>query len=193
MCFRDMTWLMRPQPAQFLVRSHLDDEKLRQRCIWLLSKICKAQRIIPTSYILRSEFIRVGSAQDSGGFSEVSDGEYLGCTVAIKDLRITKGDFDKLFKVRSFNPARSRCSTSSQRFCREIICWKHLSHPNILPLLGVSVSKTPRRFRILSEWMPNGNLMAYTKSNPEANRLQLVCPLSFSPNIPPILSTISAL
>jgi len=43
-----------------------------------------------------------------------------------------------------------------------------------LPLLGVSVSENPRYFRIVSEWMPNGNVVEYIKSNPEANRLCLV-------------------
>jgi len=57
-----------------------------------------------------------------------------------------------------------------------------LSHPNILPLLGVSFSADPRSFRIISDWMRNGNVMEYTKSNPEVNRLRLVSPLAdFSP------------
>lgn len=168
---------LKPQ-IQVLVHSYLDD-KLRQRCLRLLSKICKAQRIVPASYILQSEFISVGSVQDRGGFSEVSDGEYMGCTVAIKDLKTNEGDFDRFFKVCLMNLARSRYSTSEQRFCREIVGWKHLYHPNILPLLGVTVSTNPPRFRILSEWMPNGNLMLYTRSKPEANRLQLVSRIPF--------------
>jgi serine/threonine protein kinase len=170
-------------PTQVLVHSHLNG-KLQQRCLRLLSKICKAQRIMPTSYILQPEFIRARSVQDRGGFSEVSDGEYLGYTVAIKDLKMNEGNFDKVFKVRLTNPARTRFSTLNQRFCREIVGWKHLSHPNILPLLGVSVSTNPYRFRIISEWMPNGNVMLYTRSNPEANRLQLVSPFPVSPDSP---------
>ena len=77
------------------------------------------------------------------------------------------------------NLARFRYQTFNQRFCGEVVGWKHLSHPNILPLRGVSVSTEPHHFRILSEWMPNGNVMLYIRSNPEVNRLQLVgyqCP-----------------
>lgn len=88
----------------------------------------------------------------------MSRGKYLGYTVAIKDLKTNGDDPDKMFK----------------RFCREIISWKHLSHPNILPLIGVSVSTDLGSFRILTEWMPNGNLVQYTKANPEANRLELL-------------------
>ena len=167
------------RPTQVLVHSHLEG-KLRQRCLRLLSKIGKAQRIVPASYILHSEFVLVRSVRDRGGFSEVSEGEYFGRTVAIKDLKMNEGDFDKVFKVRPINHARVRCSTFNQQFCREIIIWKHLTHPNILPLLGVSVSTSPYRFRILSEWMPNGNLMVYTRSNPKANRLQFVSTFSVS-------------
>ena len=71
-----------------------------------------------------------------------------------------------------------------QRLCREIISWKHLSHSNILPLKGVCVSVNPPCFFILSEWMPNGNVMEYTKSNPGANRLRLVSRLQFFPISP---------
>ncbi|KAF9647235.1 kinase-like protein, partial [Thelephora ganbajun] len=134
------------------------DDKLRRRCLRLISKICKARKIIPSSYILRQELVRITQYYHRGGFGDVSSGEYLGCPVAIKRLRMNERDSDKIFK----------------RLCREIISWKHLSHPNILPLLGVSVSTGPYCFSILTEWMSNGTVMRYTRSNPEANRLQLL-------------------
>ena len=84
---------------------HLDD-KHRQLCLWLLSKICKAQEIVPASYILQEEFLRVGSVRDRGGFSEVRDGEYLGSTVAIKDLKPNQAGFNKNFKVCLIHLAR---------------------------------------------------------------------------------------
>ena len=36
------------------------------------------------------------------------------------------------------------------------------------------MSTDPHYFRILTEWMPNGDVVRYTRSNSEANRLQLV-------------------
>ena len=83
------------------------DEKLRQRGLRLLSKICKAQRIIPASYVLQDEVISIGSVHNHGGSADVSNGEYLGCPVAIKHLKMNKGDPDKIFKVPSINPAHS--------------------------------------------------------------------------------------
>jgi len=81
---------------QVLARSRLDD-KLRQRSLLLLSKICKAHRIIPTSYVLQPEFICAGRVFHYGGATEVSSGEYLGFPVAIKRLKI----ITKLVRARS--------------------------------------------------------------------------------------------
>jgi len=60
----------------------------------------------------------------------------------------------------------------SQRFCREGVAWKHLQHPNILPLLGVSLNK--HRFALVSEWMEHGNINEFIKSDRHANRSELV-------------------
>ena len=40
--------------------------------------------------------------------------------------------------------------------------WKHLTHPNIVPLLGVTVSP----FQLISTWMSGGDLPGYIEKNP---------------------------
>jgi hypothetical protein len=97
--------------TQVLALSCLDD-KLRQRCLRLLSKICKARRIVPASYILQQELIRVGRVYCRGGFADVCDGEYLGSSVAIKRLRM-EGDSDRVFKVLAASLVHPRCSVST--------------------------------------------------------------------------------
>jgi serine/threonine protein kinase len=62
--------------------------------------------------------------------------------------------------------------TAPQRFCREVMAWKTLRHPNILPLIGVVVSQT--QFAMISDWMANGNINNFIKTHPDANRLELV-------------------
>ena len=83
---------------QVLSQSPLGD-KFRRRGLLLLSKICRAQGIIPVSYTLRRELIRDGKIRYHGGFAEVSDGEYAGLPVAIKHLKMHEGDFERMFKV----------------------------------------------------------------------------------------------
>ena len=79
------------------------DEKLRTQCLHLLYKICKACEMLPTSYVLQQEFTCISDVHYYGGFADVSEGEYLGCRVAIKHLRIgTKDPSNKIFKVRKF-------------------------------------------------------------------------------------------
>ena len=50
--------------------------------------------------------------------------------------------------------------------------WKTLRHPNVLPLLGVTMTET--RFVMVSEWMEKGNINEFVKENAEMNRLVLV-------------------
>jgi len=59
-----------------------------------------------------------------------------------------------------------------QRFCREGVAWKHLRHPNILPLIGVTVNN--RRFMMVSLWMENGNINEFVEKEQHANRIELV-------------------
>ena len=48
-----------------------------------------------------------------------------------------------------------------------------LRHPNILPLLGVTMSES--RFVMVSEWMVRGNINDFVKVDPEADRFGPVC------------------
>ena len=60
-----------------------------------------------------------------------------------------------------------------QKFCKEVVTWKALHHPNVLPLLGVTMTET--RFVMVSEWMINGNINEFVKAEINADRLALVC------------------
>jgi len=53
--------------------------------------------------------------------------------------------------------------------------WKRLTHSNIVPLLGITI--TP--LQLISNWMSGGHLPEYLRENPGADRLGLV-------GIPPV-------
>ena len=40
--------------------------------------------------------------------------------------------------------------------------WKALRHPNVLPLVGVTM--TDSRFGMVSEWMTNGNINEFVRT-----------------------------
>ena len=50
--------------------------------------------------------------------------------------------------------------------------WSALRHPNVLPLLGATMTGT--QFVMVSEWMINGNINEFLKANPNSDRLGLV-------------------
>ena len=59
-----------------------------------------------------------------------------------------------------------------QRFCREGVAWKHLRHPNILPLIGVTMDS--QQFAMISAWMENGNINEFVGKDQHVNRIELV-------------------
>jgi hypothetical protein len=77
-----------------------------------------------------------------GSFSDVRRGEYMGRLVAVKKMRVTKqDDFLKIRKVSIDSILSDTWDAVSiilpQRFCKEVVLWSTLSHPNILKLAGV--------------------------------------------------------
>ncbi|KAI9202408.1 kinase-like domain-containing protein, partial [Polychytrium aggregatum] len=85
-----------------------------------------------------------------GGFGQVFTGTYFGSKVAIKQLFATPKDHE----LTSFHS--------------EIGVWQSLSHPHILPLLGVCVPDDAGEEvapLIVSPFMPNGTLCDYVAKN----------------------------
>ncbi|KAF9783784.1 kinase-like domain-containing protein [Thelephora terrestris] len=99
----------------------------------------------------------MGFPSRSGGFGEVWKHEYRGHQVAVKVLKVYE-DSD-LRKV-------------TRRFCKEFVTWKYLRHPNVLPLVGVIMSGN--QLMMVSEWMPNGNIIEFVKAHENVNRLELL-------------------
>ena len=50
--------------------------------------------------------------------------------------------------------------------------WRSLRHPNVLPLMGVTMTET--RFAMISDWMVNGNINDFVKARPGVDRIGLV-------------------
>ena len=52
------------------------------------------------------------------------------------------------------------------------MAWNALRHPNVLPLLGVTMSED--QFAMVSKWMVGGSINEFVKVHREANRFELV-------------------
>jgi len=50
------------------------------------------------------------------------------------------------------------------------VVWKHLAHPNVAPLFGVTTDP----IRLVSGWIPDVDLTGYITNHPDADRLSLV-------------------
>ena len=58
--------------------------------------------------------------------------------------------------------------------------WNALRHPNVLPLLGVTMGDS--KLAMVSVWMTNGNINEFVKAHRDANRFELVIPFSYGCN-----------
>ena len=70
-------------------------------------------------------------------------------------------------------PGRSQIP---QAFHQMAVVRKHMKHPNIVPLLGVTLDPP----QLISDHMPDGSLTEYIKSHPDADRISLVSDPSVS-------------
>ncbi|KAG8932401.1 hypothetical protein FRC02_001199 [Tulasnella sp. 418] len=99
-----------------------------------------------------------------GGYSDVWKGtmmvDHQSMTVAIKELRI-KTHQDPLPRERL-----------KKRLFREIMVWRMLKHPNIVPLLGYSIDSDGLP-SMISPWYPEGNVVLYLRLNPSVDRTLL--------------------
>ena len=111
-----------------------------------------------------------------GGYGDVWKGTHVGETVAVKAVTMYSQDALKkkigvgCWLCHLF--MRQCADTPMQRLCREVVTWKFLHHPNVLPLMGVTM--VGRRFEMVSKWMENGNVNEFLEKNPGADRLKLV-------------------
>ena len=70
-------------------------------------------------------------------------------------------------------PGHSRIQ---QAFHQVAVVWKHLAHPNIIPLLGATIDPP----QLISDRMPGGSLTEYITGRPDADRISIVSDVSTS-------------
>ena len=93
--------------------------------------------------------------------------------VCIKHVRASVENIQEKKKVQFLRPASPVHDhlPTWQYFCKEAVMWKYLDHPNVLPLLGITIDP----LQLVSKWVSGGNLQQYIKKHPTADRRKLVC------------------
>ncbi|KAH8107749.1 kinase-like domain-containing protein, partial [Cristinia sonorae] len=79
----------------------------------------------------------------SGGFSTVYRGTWENRTVAVRQLH-------------RFNAQPEKSDSFQESFSGELLKWRQLRHPNVLPFLGVDQQKCAPRLAMISPWIKNG-------------------------------------
>ncbi|KAF9646800.1 kinase-like protein [Thelephora ganbajun] len=126
-----------------------------------LRRICGAHGTLPKSCMLPGPF----DIGPSVAFGLVQEGSLNGSKVRVKCVRVYSGE--DLQRVK-------------KTFNQSAVVWKRLDHPNIIPILGVTVGP----LRLVSDWIPCGDLTGYIVNNQDANRFGLA-------SVPPVLSDVA--
>jgi len=123
-----------------------------------LRKLCSRNEHLPKSFMISGKLRKTGEQPAaSGSFADVWQGRYGDSDVALKSIRVSGTDNVK--KIM-------------ESFCKEAIVWRHLSHPNVIPFLGIDT--TLFRLCMVSLWAVHGNIRTFLRNNPRADRSSLI-------------------
>ncbi|KAF9790826.1 kinase-like domain-containing protein [Thelephora terrestris] len=134
-------------------------DDLFRKTLRRLQSICSNQGILPSSYLIPNETLsnRVGPIAP-GDFGDAFEAELGGKKVCIKVLRSYVQDTSDLVK---------------RIFYREVVVWKRLQHPNIVPFLGVPTKKPPP-FEMVFDLMEHGTLTEFVTKYPKVDCIGLL-------------------
>ncbi|KAH8101096.1 kinase-like domain-containing protein [Cristinia sonorae] len=122
------------------------DDTYREKLRRLSVKIAIHHNILPTSFTLKGVKCTDARPCSAGSFSEVFNGTYSECEVALKRLRV--------YTMMSV-AERKKVEMS---FCRESLLWKNLKHKHVVPFLGVANDVFHDTICMVIPWMEKGNL-----------------------------------
>lgn len=150
-----------------------------RKCYYNLAQ--RLRQLLPSSCKwLESDDVQITAttAFSSGAFSEIWKGSLQGSPVAVKSLRCySSPEFDPaevgIVSISPLHAAETALTEHSQRFLKEASASSQLSHPNIVPFLGV-YSAPNHPFALLYAMMDNHDLGRYLADHPSVSRLELV-------------------
>ncbi|KAK1218885.1 hypothetical protein PQX77_018412 [Marasmius sp. AFHP31] len=135
-------------------------------CAVCLEALVTKHHALPASLLIDDVTKEGTQPCNGGGFSDIWKGSYGTQDVCLKVLRLhaqgRQQDKDKLIKA----------------FHKEALVWAQLSHPNLLPLIGVNITLFPQGFCLVSPWMTNGDINRFLEKNSDHDRLTAITEIS---------------
>ncbi|KAG6807417.1 hypothetical protein H0H92_007613 [Tricholoma furcatifolium] len=145
--------------TQTILHQILQDKSLspalKSQIIVPLQQLINKSGVLPAPYDLDGVTIS-GTRMASGGFADIYQGNFHGQLLCVKVIRAAKHTQDVVRK-NTLNEA--------------VLCGS-LSHPNIVPFLGVYFKRNAPSLVFL--WMKYGDLVTYLKQYPLASRVRLL-------------------
>ncbi|TFK39392.1 kinase-like domain-containing protein [Crucibulum laeve] len=144
-------------------RYHPNNAHYRRRLFRSLQKLASLE-ILPPSLFL-SNIVPDGPAIGGGAFADIYRGLMAGKPVCLKVLRMFS------------TPPQAREKVYKE-FSQEILVWRQLMHPNVLPFLGASKDIFRPKYTLILQYMTNGNIMDYLHKYPHHDRLTSICEIA---------------
>ncbi|CCA66855.1 hypothetical protein PIIN_11716 [Serendipita indica DSM 11827] len=139
--------------------SHLSSEEAQTLGTGLVTLVHETN-VLPPIKDLRNEVVLTSTQPVTGGvYSDIFMGKWHGEKVAVKGLR----------HIQATPPA-------VKAFEREINIWSRVRHDNILALYGLTSlpGRSTGKLYMVSPWQDRGDILAYCRANPHADRLALL-------------------
>lgn len=121
-------------------------EKLRDRLVNSLLKLSSDSGLLPSSLFLKGIDCPDRESTSAGVFADVYQGNYKGRAVALKRLRVYQM-VDETEK-----------GTLRKAFHYDSLVWRNLSHPHVLPFLGIDDIVFKNSLCMILPWMPHGSI-----------------------------------
>ena len=113
---------------------------------------------------------------ESNGSANIYKATYQGRVVTVKALKAHRmqapDDTHKVRMPRYYISLPVLTHWVFQRLVKEVIGWAWLRHENILPFVGITMQSD--QFSVVSEWIPNGDIVSFVAQNPGRNLFPLV-------------------
>ncbi|KAG6807876.1 hypothetical protein H0H92_006136 [Tricholoma furcatifolium] len=136
----------------------------RGQAIVALQRFAKKMNLYPDHFLLDTPIFLSDTGNmpvASGGYADI----YRQVTLW-HDVRL-----ETCFKVIRIYE-RTDVESLTKLYAKEAIVWAQLSHPNILPFLGICQFHS--RQAVVTPWAENGHINDYLTKNPDVNRVLLI-------------------